>query len=55
MFNVSGGEDLSLFEVNEIANMIRAAAHLDCRVIFGAIVDEMMKDEIRVSLYASGL
>ncbi len=55
VFNITGGEDMSLFEVSEIANLIRAAAHPDCRVIFGATMDEKMKDEIRVSLYATGM
>ena len=55
VFNIMGGLDMSLFDVSEIADRVRAAAHPDCRVIFGAIVDEKMKDEIRVSLYATGL
>ena len=52
LFNITGGEDMSLHEVTEIANLIRAAVHPDCRVIFGAILDEKIQDEIRVSLYA---
>lgn len=48
------GNDLSLFEVNEAATLIRAAAHPDCRVIFGAVIDPNMKDEIRITVIATG-
>jgi cell division protein FtsZ len=53
VFNITGGEDMSLFEVNEIANLVRAAAHPDSRVIFGTIVDEKLQNEIRVTLFAA--
>jgi len=54
LFNITGGNDLSLFEVNEAATLIRAAAHPDCRVIFGAVIDPNMKDEIRITVIATG-
>ena len=55
LFNITGGPDMSLFEVNEAASLIKAAAHPDCNVIFGAVVDEQMKDKIRITVIAPGL
>jgi cell division protein FtsZ len=54
LFNITGGPDMSLFEVNEAASLIKAAAHPDCNVIFGAVVDEQMKDKIRITVIATG-
>jgi len=54
LFNVTGGADLSLFEVTEAANVVRQAAHPDCNVIFGAVVDEKMKDVVRITVIATG-
>jgi cell division protein FtsZ len=54
LFNVTGGADLSLFEVNEAASLIKASAHPDCNVIFGAVVDEKMKDQVRITVVATG-
>jgi cell division protein FtsZ len=54
LFNITGGPDLSLFEVNEAATLIKQAAHPDCNVIFGAVVDEDMKDQIRITVVATG-
>lgn len=54
LFNITGGPDMSLFEVNEAASLIKAAAHPDCNVIFGAVVDEAMKDKIRITVIATG-
>ena len=54
LFNITGGNDLSLFEVNEAATLIRAAAHPDCRVIFGAVIDPNMKEEMRITVIATG-
>jgi cell division protein FtsZ len=54
LFNITGGPDLSLFEVNEAATIIKSAAHPDCNVIFGAVVDENMKDQIRITVVATG-
>ena len=54
LFNITGGHDLSLFEVNEAATLIRAAAHPDCRVIFGAVIDPNMKDQMRITVIATG-
>jgi cell division protein FtsZ len=54
LFNVTGGPDMSLFEVHEAASIIRQASHPDCNVIFGAVVDEKMKDSIRITVIATG-
>ena len=54
LFNITGGPDLSLFEVNEAAQIIKTAAHPDCNVIFGAVIDETMKDQIRITVVATG-
>ena len=54
LLNVTGGPDLGLFEVDEAASIIRGAAHDDCNVIFGAVIDEGMGDEIRVTVIATG-
>jgi len=54
LFNITGGSDLSLFDVNEAATIIKSAAHPDCNVIFGAVVDESMNDQIRITVVATG-
>jgi cell division protein FtsZ len=54
LFNVRGGEDLSLFEVNEAAEIVRKAAHPDVNLIFGAVIDPEMKDEIQITVIATG-
>ncbi len=54
LFNVTGGLDLSLFEVNEAASIIKQTAHPDVNLIFGAVVDEEMQDEIRITVVATG-
>jgi cell division protein FtsZ len=54
LFNVTGGPDLSLFEVNEAASIIKQTAHPDVNLIFGAVVDEEMEDEVRVTVIATG-
>ena len=54
LFNVTGGADLSLFEINQAASIIRETAHPDVNLIFGAVIDESMKDEIRITVIATG-
>lgn len=54
LFNVTGGTDLSLFEVNQAAAIIRDTAHPDANVIFGAVIDESMQDRMRVTVIATG-
>ncbi|MGB1250147.1 MAG: cell division protein FtsZ [Candidatus Promineifilaceae bacterium] len=53
LFNVTGGEDLSLFEINQAATIIRETAHPDVNLIFGAVVDEKMGDEVRITVIAT--
>ena len=54
LFNVTGGPNMSLFEVNEAAAIIRETAHPDANMIFGAVIDESMGDEMRVTVIATG-
>jgi cell division protein FtsZ len=51
---VTGGSDMTLFEVNEATTMVYEAASPDANIIFGAVVDERLKDEIRVTIIATG-
>ena len=56
LINITGGEDLSLFEVNEASTLIQEAAHEDANIIFGAVIDEQMPaGEMRVTVIATGL
>jgi cell division protein FtsZ len=54
ILNVTGGLDLSLSEVNEASTLITEAAHEDAEIIFGAVIDESMGDEVRVTVIATG-
>ena len=54
LFNVTGGENLTLFEVNQAAAIIKETAHPDVNLIFGAVIDPSMGDEIRLTVIATG-
>jgi cell division protein FtsZ len=54
LFNVTGGPNLTLFEVNQAAAIIRETAHPDVNMIFGAVIDPNMGDEIRITVIATG-
>ncbi len=54
LFNVKGGEDLSLYEVSQAADLIRHTASADANIIFGAVIDEQMRDQIQITLIATG-
>jgi cell division protein FtsZ len=54
LINVTGGTDLSLYEVNEAASLIQEEAHEDANIIFGAVIDDQLSDEIRVTVIATG-
>ncbi len=54
LFNVTGGPSLTLFEVNQAAAIIRETAHPDVNLIFGAVIDPEMGDEIRITVIATG-
>jgi cell division protein FtsZ len=54
LLNVTGGPDIGLFEVNEAAQVVTSAADQNANVIFGAVIDESLRDEIRVTVIATG-
>jgi cell division protein FtsZ len=54
LLNITGGRDLGLFEVNEAAEIISSASAADSNIIFGAVIDEGMGDEVRVTVIATG-
>ncbi|GAW92138.1 cell division protein FtsZ [Calderihabitans maritimus] len=54
LLNITGGPNLGLFEVNEAAEIISGAADPDANIIFGAVIDESLDDEIRVTVIATG-
>ena len=54
VLNITGGEDLSLYEVDEIASLIKQEASPDAMIIFGYVRDEKMKDEVSVTVLATG-
>ena len=54
LFNVTGGPSLTLFEVNQAAAIIKETAHPDVNLIFGAVIDPNMSDELRVTVIATG-
>jgi len=54
LFNVTGGEGLKLFEVNQAAAIIKETAHPDVNLIFGAVIDENMGENLRITVIATG-
>jgi cell division protein FtsZ len=54
LLNISGGSDLGLFEIHEAAQLISSAAHPDANIIFGAVIDDALGDEVRVTVIAAG-
>ncbi|MBI4402994.1 MAG: cell division protein FtsZ [Deltaproteobacteria bacterium] len=54
IINITGGPDLTLFEVNEASSLITEEAHEDAEIIFGSVIDENLKDEVRVTVIATG-
>lgn len=54
LFTVSGGKDLSMYEVNEAASVITQSADPNAKIIFGAVIDEDLDDEIKVTVIATG-
>jgi len=56
LINITGGDDLTLFEVNEASTLIQEAAHEDANIIFGAVIDDRIPEgEVRVTVIATGL
>jgi cell division protein FtsZ len=54
LFNVTGGPDLSLYEVNQAAAIIKETAHPEVNLIFGAVIDPDMNDKFRITVIATG-
>jgi cell division protein FtsZ len=54
LLSVSGGSDLGLFEINEAASLVSGSAHPDANIIFGAVIDDALGDEVRVTVIAAG-
>lgn len=54
LLNITGGVNLGIFEVNEAADMVFQSADPDANIIFGAVIDESMQDEIRITVIATG-
>jgi cell division protein FtsZ len=54
LLSIAGGSDLTLFEVNEAAEVIHGVAHPDANIIFGTVIDDEMGDEVRVTVIAAG-
>jgi len=54
LINITGGSDMSLYEVHEASSAVQMAAHPEAQIIFGAVIDEQMGDAIRVTVIATG-
>lgn len=54
LINITGGEDLTLAEINEAAEIIRQASDLDANIIFGAVIDPRLQNEIKITVIATG-
>ncbi|MCQ4045714.1 cell division protein FtsZ [Streptantibioticus rubrisoli] len=54
LLSISGGSDLGLFEINESAQLVSEAAHPEANIIFGAVIDDALGDEVRVTVIAAG-
>lgn len=54
LINITGASDITLHEVNEASRLIKEEAHEDAEIIFGAVIDEKMGDEVRVTVIATG-
>jgi cell division protein FtsZ len=54
LLSIAGGSDLGLFEINEAAQLVHDAAHDDANIIFGAVIDDALGDEVRVTVIAAG-
>src|SRR5690606_14914672 len=54
LLSIQGGSDLGLFEINEAARLVHEAAHPEANIIFGAVIDDALGDEVRVTVIAAG-
>jgi len=55
LLSIQGGSDLGLFEINEAARLVQEVAHPDANIIFGAVIDDALGDEARVTVIAAGV
>src|ERR671932_1857050 len=55
LLSIAGGSDLGLFEINEAAALVSNAAHAEANIIFGAVIDDALGDEVRVTVIAAGV
>ena len=55
LLSIYGGSDLGLFEINEAASLVAEAAHPEANIIFGAVIDDTLGDEVKVTVIAAGL
>ncbi|MFA4874299.1 MAG: cell division protein FtsZ [bacterium] len=54
LINITGGSDMTLYEISEASKIIQEEAHEDANILFGAVINEAMRDEIRVTVIATG-
>ncbi|WP_432502031.1 cell division protein FtsZ [Kineococcus arenarius] len=54
LLSIQGGSDLGLYEINEAARLVQEAAHPEANIIFGAVIDDALGDEVRVTVIAAG-
>ncbi|MDN5559849.1 MAG: cell division protein FtsZ, partial [Ruaniaceae bacterium] len=54
LLSIQGGSDLGLFEIHEAARLVQEAAHAEANIIFGAVIDDALGDEVRVTVIAAG-
>jgi cell division protein FtsZ len=54
LLSIAGGSDLGLFEINEAARLVQSVAAVDANIIFGAVIDDTLGDEVRVTVIAAG-
>jgi cell division protein FtsZ len=54
LLSIAGGSDLGLFEINEAAQLVAESAHTEANIIFGAVIDDALGDEVRVTVIAAG-
>jgi cell division protein FtsZ len=54
LLSIAGGSDLGLFEINEAAGLVADAVHPEAKIIFGAVIDDALGDEVRVTVIAAG-
>jgi cell division protein FtsZ len=54
LINITGGQDMTLSEINEATTLIQKEAHEEANIIWGMVIDEMMKEDLRVTVIATG-